>query len=239
MTPSTTTIRCALYARVSTADQDCTLQIHELREYCQRRGWTIIAEYVDTGISGTRASRPQLDRCMRDAAEHRWDCLCVYKLDRFGRSVLNLSQSLALLDSYGIRFISTSQGLDTDQNNPTSRLLLNILSSVASFELDLIRERTVLGVRAARAKGRVPGRPKRVFRRDEVVRLRNSGMSWRRIASELSIPVMTAVDAYRTETLPQTEANGRCNSGTSPTPNPAYAIDRMSYAAGDRREVVR
>lgn len=85
---------------------------------------------------------------MRDAVEHRFGCVCVYKLDRFGRSVLNLSQSLALLESYGVRFIAVSQGIDMDQSNPTSRLLLNILASVPAFELELIRERTVAGVRA-------------------------------------------------------------------------------------------
>jgi len=98
---------------------------------------------------------------MRDAAAHRFQAVLCYKLDRFGRSVLNLSQSLALLNSYGVRFIAVSQGIDTDQSNPTSRLLMNILASVAAFELELIKERTLLGVRAARAKGKHIGRPRR------------------------------------------------------------------------------
>lgn len=224
MTPSKTTnagVRCALYARVSTADQDCTLQLNELRSYCERRGWTIVAEYVDAGISGTKASRPELDKLMRDASQRRFDAVLVFKLDRFGRSVLNLSQSLALLDSYGVRFIAVSQGLDTDQNNPTSRLLLNILSSVASFEVDLIRERTALGVRAARAKGKTIGRPRRVFRRDEALRLRTEGWSWRRIAAHLGVPVMTIRDAVasatRTESL---SADGQITDGKSTTSNP-------------------
>lgn len=58
MTPTTTATRCAIYARVSTSDQDCTLQLRELREYVQRRGWHIVDEYVDTGVSGAKASRP-------------------------------------------------------------------------------------------------------------------------------------------------------------------------------------
>jgi len=132
---------------------------------------------------------------MQDAAKHRFDCVLVYKLDRFERSVLNLSQSLATLDSHGIRFIAVSQGLDTDQANPTSRLMLNILSSVAAFELELIRERSIAGVRAAREKGKTIGRPKRVFRRDEAVQLRAEGHSWRKIASTLGVPVMTVRDA--------------------------------------------
>jgi putative DNA-invertase from lambdoid prophage Rac len=104
--------------------------------------------------------------------------------------VLNLPQSLAALDSYGIRFIAVSKELDTDASNPTSRLLLNVLCSVAEFEKELIKERTLSGIAAARAKGKTLGRPKRVFRRDEVVRLRDSGMRWRAVARTLGIPVM-------------------------------------------------
>ena len=189
--------RCALYVRVSTSDQNCEMQLRELREYVQRRAWQVAVEYIDTGVSGAKASRPELDRLMADAAKHNFDCVLVYKLDRFGRSVLNLSQSLATLDSYGVRFIAISQGIDTDHANPTSRLLLNILASVAAFELELIRERTVAGVRAARAKGKVIGRPRRVFRRDEAVRLRAEGHSWRSIAKQLSVPASTVIDACR------------------------------------------
>src|SRR5512143_940001 len=110
-------MRAAIYARVSTVDQHCEMQLRELREYCQRRGWTIAGEYVDTGWSGAKASRPELDRVMKDAAQHRFDAVLCWKLDRFGRSVLNLSEQLAQLNSWTIRFIATSQSLDTDQAN--------------------------------------------------------------------------------------------------------------------------
>ncbi len=191
-------MRCALYSRVSTTDQDCAIQVRDLRDYVLRRSWTVAEEYVDNGFSGAKASRPALDRLMADAARRRFDCVLVWKLDRFGRSVLHLNQQLAALTSYGVRFIATTQGLDTDQSNPTSRLLLHILASVAEFEREMIRERTLVGIRAARANGKHVGRPKRVFRRDEVKRLRDQeGLSWRAIAAELQIPVMTAVDAYR------------------------------------------
>src|ERR1051326_6798005 len=192
-------MRCAIYARVSTTDQNCEMQLRELREYISRRGWQTSKEYVDTGFSGSRASRPALDRLMADAAQRKFDCIAVYKIDRFGRSVLHLNQRLAALTSFGVRFIATSQSLDTDEKNPTSRLLLQILASVAEFEREMIRERPLSGIRAAQAAGKVIGRPKRVFRRDEVVRLRDEeGLSWRAIAAKLEIPVMTAVEAYRT-----------------------------------------
>ena len=79
-------MRVALYARVSTTDQNCEMQLRELREYCERRGWEIAGEYVDTGWSGAKASRPQLDRLMKDGCQHRFDAVLVWKLDRFGRS---------------------------------------------------------------------------------------------------------------------------------------------------------
>jgi DNA invertase Pin-like site-specific DNA recombinase len=182
------------------------MQLKELREYISRRGWRSAGEYVDTGFGGSKASRPALDRLMADAAQRKFDCICVYKIDRFGRSVLHLNQQLAALTTYGVRFIATSQSLDTDEKNPTSRLLLQILASVAEFEREMIRERTLSGIKAAQAAGKVVGRPKRIFRRDEVLRLRDQeGLSWRAIGKQIGIPAMTALDSYRngcTETVP-------------------------------------
>ena len=192
-------MKTAIYARVSTTDQNCEAQLKELREYVARRGWTIGAEFVDAGFSGAKASRPALDSLMKAAALRKFDCVAVYKLDRFGRSLLHLSQQLAALESYGVRFIAISQGLDTDASNPTSKLLTGVLSCVAEFERQLLCERTLSGIRAAQAAGKHVGRPRRIFRRDEVVRLRDDeGLSWRAIAEELNIPVMTAVAAYKT-----------------------------------------
>ena len=197
-------MKTAIYARVSTTDQNCDMQLRELREYVLRRGWESAGEYVDSGFSGSKASRPALDRLMDGAARREFDCVAVYKIDRFGRSVLHLSQQLAALTSYGVRFIAVSQGMDTDASNPSSRLMLTILAGVAEFEREIIRERTLSGVRAAKANGKVLGRPMRVFRRDEVARLREEGMSWRAIAKQLGVPVSTVVDANKcTEIVPR------------------------------------
>jgi DNA invertase Pin-like site-specific DNA recombinase len=173
-----------------------------LTEYIQRRGWELAATYQDQ-ISGAKASRPGLDKLMSDAHQRRFDAALVWKLDRFGRSLVDCVSRIQELASLGVRFIATSQGLDTDESNPASKLLLHILAAVAQFERELIRERTLLGLRLAKANGKHVGRPKRVFRRDELVRLREDGQSWRAIASQLGIPVMTALDAYRecTETV--------------------------------------
>jgi putative DNA-invertase from lambdoid prophage Rac len=197
-------MKTAIYARVSTTDQCCEMQLRELREYVARRGWETAAEFVDSGFSGSKASRPALDKLMSAAARREFDCVLVYKIDRFGRSVLHLSQQLAALTSYGVRFLAVSQGIDTDASNPSSRLMLTILAGVAEFEREIIRERTLSGVRAAKANGKTLGRPMRIFRRDEVVRLREDGLSWRAIAKQLGVPVSTVVDAFKcTEIVPR------------------------------------
>ena len=205
-------MKAVIYARVSTSDQNCESQLKEIREYLSRMGWENAGEYVDTGFSGSKASRPALDQLMKDASLRKFDCVVVYKLDRFGRSVLHLNSQLAILESLGIRFVAISQGIDTDSKNPTSRLLLHILSSVAEFERELIKERTLCGIRAAKAKGKTLGRPQRIFKRDEVVRLRDEeGMSWRKISEKLGVPTMTVLASYRsgskcTEIVLETEA---------------------------------
>ena len=207
-------MRCAIYARTSTADQNCDMQLRELRDYALRQGWKITEEYVDSGFSGRKTNRPALDRMMADAAKRRFQCVLCYKLDRLGRSVLHLSQTLATLDSHGIRFIATSQGLDTDAANPTSRLLLNILASVAAFEVELIKERTISGIKAARAKGKRLGRPMKIFHRDQVMKLRDEdGLSWRQIGERLNVPAMTAYNAYQTLRTKNVVETGSATTG--------------------------
>ncbi|MFN7937658.1 MAG: recombinase family protein [Bryobacteraceae bacterium] len=195
-------MRTAIYCRVSTSDQNCEHQLAELRDYVARRGWATAKEYIDHGFSGGKASRPALDCLMADAARRKFDCVVVWKIDRFGRSVLHLNQQIGALAAHGVRFIATSQSLDTDESNPASRLLLQILAAVAEFEKDIIKERTLLGVRAAKAKGKVVGRPMRVFRRDQIIKLREQGVSWRGIAERLGVPLSTVTDAYRRMTEP-------------------------------------
>ena len=96
----------------------------------------------------------------------------------------------------GVRFIAITQNIDTDESNPMSRFMLHIFGAFAEFERELIRERTIAGVRAAKAKGKKLGRPKKVFRRDEVARLREAGHSWRAISKQLDVPVSTVIDSH-------------------------------------------
>ena len=151
--------RAAIYARVSTSNngQDPTLQTRELREYCEHRGWTVVGEYVDVGISGSKEKRPGLDRLLVDAHRRRLDVILVWKLDRFGRSLRHLVNLLAEMESLGIDFVSLRDNLDL--TTPSGRLMFQIIGAMAEFERALIQERVKAGMRNARAKGRRIGRP--------------------------------------------------------------------------------
>jgi DNA invertase Pin-like site-specific DNA recombinase len=183
----------AIYARVSTTDQSCEMQLHELREYVSRRGWEVFAEYVDTGFSGAASSRPRRDQLLRDARLRRFEGVLVWKLDRWGRSVAHCVRSIQELVSLGIRFLSPNESIDTGTDSPMSKFLLHLFAAFAE-----IRERVCAGVRTAKAKGTRLGRPKRVFRRDEALRLRAEGKSWRNVAETLNLPMSTVIDACRT-----------------------------------------
>jgi putative DNA-invertase from lambdoid prophage Rac len=190
-------MRIAIYARVSTSDQSCEMQLHELRQYVAKLGWEVFAEYVDTGFSGASASRPQLDQLLRDARLRKFEAVLVWKLDRWGRSVAHCVRSIQELVSLGIRFLSPTESIDTGTENPMSRFLLHLFAAFAEMERGIIRERVCAGVRAAKARGTALGRPRRVFRRDEAVRLREQGMSWRKVAQTLNLPMSTVIDACR------------------------------------------
>ena len=191
----------AIYARVSTTDQSCEIQLRELREYASRRGWSLTAEYVDTGWSGAKASRPELDRLMRDAGRRQFDVVLVWKLDRFGRSVRHCLDGIEHLRLQGIRFLAVSQNINSDESNPTARLMLHVLAAVAEFERELIRERVASGVANARRQGKRLGRPRRVFDRSRAQELRRQGLSFPKIAQELGVGYGTLVRALRDGSL--------------------------------------
>jgi putative DNA-invertase from lambdoid prophage Rac len=152
-------MRIALYARVSTTDQSCEMQLRELRDYTASRGWQVLTEYVDTGWSGARASRPQLDRLLQDARARRFDAVLVWKLDRWGRSVADSIRSIQELVSLGVRFLAVTQNLDTDETNPMSRFLLHILAAFSELEREMIRERVRPAYEPRRPKERPWGAP--------------------------------------------------------------------------------
>jgi DNA invertase Pin-like site-specific DNA recombinase len=184
--------RVAIYARVSTTNhgQDAGLQTREMGQFAEARGWKLADEYVDAGVSGSKDSRPELNRLMADAHKRRFDVVLVWKLDRFGRSLRHLVNALAEFESLGIAFVSLSDNLDL--STASGRLMFNIIGAMAEFERALIQERVKAGIRNARAKGRRIGRPRVAVDPARIAALRASGLSWRTIERELGISVRTA-----------------------------------------------
>ena len=180
-------MKAAIYARVSTANngQDPTMQTRELREYCDRRGWTVAGEYVDIGISGTKEKRPELDRLMADAHWRRFDIVAVWKFDRMARSVSHLLRALETFKAQGIEFVSFSEQLDT--STPAGKMVFTVLGAVAELERSLIVERVRAGLRNAKAKGKHLGRPRVAVDAARVVALRSQGLSWARIGEVLGL----------------------------------------------------
>ncbi len=146
------------YLRVSTEDQTIEPQRLELTEYCARQGWSVIGEYTDT-ISGSKAVRPGLDAMLERCRAGGVNAVLVVKLDRLGRSVINVVTLIAELEAMGVAVVCTSQGIDTRAANPCGKMQYQIIAAVAEFEREMIRERTKAGLRVARAAGKVLGRP--------------------------------------------------------------------------------
>jgi DNA invertase Pin-like site-specific DNA recombinase len=185
-------MKAALYARVSTGNngQDPTVQTRELKEYCERRGWTMVGEYVDVGISGAREKRLQLDRLMADAHRRQFDAVVVWRFDRFARSVSHLLRALETFKALGIEFVSLSEQVDT--STPTGRMIFTVLGAVAELERSLIAERVRAGLRNARAKGKKLGRPRAAVDAARIRALRRTGASWAQISAQLGIGATTA-----------------------------------------------
>ena len=184
--PPLTIARVALYARVSTLNgQDPEMQLSELREYASRRGWTITSEYVDHGVSGSKESRPQQNRLTEDAHRRAFDAVLVWKIDRYGRSLKHLVNSLADLSAYGVAFVSFRDNLDL--STPSGRLMFQIIGAMAEFERSLIQERVKAGLRNARARGKKFGRPRVHVDAARVAELRRNGLSWSQVCRTLNV----------------------------------------------------
>ena len=193
MTPSkqtNTPRKVALYARVSTNNgQDPEVQLRELREFCDRRGFGISQEFVDKGVSGSRERRPALDRLMVACRKRLVDAVVVYRYDRFARSLRQLVNALEEFRELGIDFISIHEGVDTSTAN--GRLVFGIFASIAEFERELIRDRVRSGLATAKAKGRKLGRPRVLADVAKIATLRASGASWRMISRQTGISART------------------------------------------------
>jgi DNA invertase Pin-like site-specific DNA recombinase len=180
------TKRVSIYARVSTDDQDESLQLTALQEFVSQRGWELKATYIDHGVS-SRSVRPELERLMNDAHKRRFDVIAVWKFDRFARSTRELVFALEQFQALGIDFVSVTQAIDT--SGPMGKLVFSVLAAIAEFERELIRERVVAGMKEARRQGKHCGRPAKEFDAERAADLRKSGLSWRKLSESTGTPI--------------------------------------------------
>ncbi len=158
-------MRVALYARVSTSDkdQDPETQLLALRDFCKAMGWEVFREYIDHSPANDLAHRTAWRDLLDDAVKKKFKTVLVFKLDRAFRSVKHMHDTLAAWETVGVDFQSVRERFDT--STALGRLLLNLLASLAEFELELIRERVKAGMDRARRQGHRIGRPPVTSRR--------------------------------------------------------------------------
>lgn len=196
-------MRVALYVRVSTADQNPDTQLLVLRRYCEARGWQIVKEYVDQA-SGAVAERPQLENLMRDAGEHKFEALLVWKFDRLFRSVAHMLDSLEQFRYRSVEFVSITECVDT--STPMGRMVYTFLAAIAEFERDLIRERTRAGMARARAEGKSIGRPPVEWDADRALQLLKSGLTYRAIGERMGVSPSKVFNGLREAVLKSAES---------------------------------
>lgn len=185
---------CSIYTRVSTSEQSCELQIRELKEFAERRGWNVVAVFEEK-MSGTTANRPQLKQLQKLVAERKIDVVLTWKLDRLFRSLKDLLSVLQDWSDLGVELVSLRDNIDLTTS--TGRLLMQIVGAFGEFEASIIRERVRAGVENARRKGVKLGRPALQLDPEKVRTLRSSGYAIRAIASELKISVGSVQKALK------------------------------------------
>ena len=146
----------ALYRRVSTEDQTCANQLPDLAGYAERHGWTIVEQYVDE-MTGSKESRPALDRLRVDAKAKKFDAVLCWRFDRLCRNTQHLLTLHAELAKSNVWLISVTEGIDA--TTASGKLTMTIMGAVAEHERATLIERTKAGIRRARAEGKQIGRP--------------------------------------------------------------------------------
>jgi len=168
-------VRVALYARVSTEGQDPEVQLMALRAHATQRGWQVVEEFVDRGVSGAKERRPALDRLLKAAWAGRFQVVLVWRFDRFARSVKHLVAALETFRSLNVGFVSLQEQLDT--STPIGQAMFTIIGAMAQLERDIIRERVKAGLERAKARGIRLGRPRVPVVAEELAALRAQGLS--------------------------------------------------------------
>ena len=152
--------RAAIYVRVSTDKQTVENQVRELRQIAERRGWQVVEQYNDAGISGSkgRDARPGLDQMLKDASKRRFDVIMAWAIDRLGRSLIDLLGTIQTLEACGVDLYLDQQSIDT--TTPAGRLMFQVTGAFAEFERSMIRQRVHAGLKRAVEQGRMLGRPR-------------------------------------------------------------------------------
>jgi DNA invertase Pin-like site-specific DNA recombinase len=184
--------RIAIYARVSTQDQDPQMQLRELRAYAKSRAFTVAHEFIDH-LSGTTSVRPELSQLWQTARARKIDTVLVWKFDRFARSTKQLIDALEEFRHLGIDVISITEQIDT--GSPMGKAMFTVISAIAEFERSLISERVRSGLAKARAQGKILGRPKvNAETMKEIKRLRKEGKSLSQTAKQLGVSYQTVAN---------------------------------------------
>ena len=179
------TRRCAIYARVSTADQCVNNQLYDLRQFAQQRGFEVASEYTDVGVSGSKARRPGLDLMLKDARKRKFSVVIIAAFDRVARNIKHFLSVVDELDNLGIEFVSRRENIATD--GAMGRLFITLISSIAELEADLIKERIRAGMRRRRLDGLPVGRQPLDIDHDAVVADRLAGMSLTNVGQKYSV----------------------------------------------------
>ena len=152
--------RAAIYVRVSTDKQTVENQVAALRQIAERRGWEVVEQYSDAGISGSkgRDGRPGLDQMLKDASRRKFDVIMAWAIDRLGRSLIDLLGTIQTLEACGVDLYLDQQSIDT--TTPAGKLMFQVCGAFAEFERSMIKQRVRAGLKRAVEQGKQLGRPK-------------------------------------------------------------------------------
>jgi DNA invertase Pin-like site-specific DNA recombinase len=184
--------RAAIYVRVSTDKQTVENQLRELRQIAERRGWQVVEEYHDAGISGAkgRDQRPGLDQMLKDASRRKFDVVMAWAIDRLGRSLIDLLGTIQSLEACGVDLYLDQQSIDT--TTPAGRLMFQMTGAFAEFERSMIRQRVKAGLRRAVEQGKQLGRPRVSPAIEKRIQSHlRKGMGILKVASELGVGTST------------------------------------------------
>ena len=194
-------VRVGLYARVSTHDQQTLpMQMSAMRDYAKRRKWAIAIEVKDVGSGAT--TRPKREKLIESARRREIDLVLVWRLDRWGRSLVDLVSTLQELAALDVGFVSLTEALDL--TTPSGRALAGMLAVFAEFERDILRDRVKAGIDQARKEGKPHGRPKTAGKLvPEMKQLRKDGLSKRAIAKQLGVSRTSVIRLLRARSAPK------------------------------------